>query len=378
MSHLSKALVIGFLTGIVGLGVSFLPFGIDLEENVGLDLLFSLRGMRQPPPDVIIVAIDQKSAGNLNLSKEPRKWPRSLHARLTENLSKEGAAVIAFDLVFDEARSSDEDNLFAEAIEKSRSVVLCEYLKKEKVPLVNKGGSPAGSLDIERLVPPIPPLAKSALALAPFPLPKVPIKVSQYWTFKTGAGDMPTLPVVVFQIFAMNVYEDFIHLLEMATPSRAAKLPHDRSAIVNIRGLENVVQEIRGIFEDEPFVTERMLKELQNKGVPSLDPKRIQILKSLIKMYQRGNSSYLNFYGPPGTITTIPYFQVLQLFEEGALKQKGIDLGGKAVFVGLSERIPSEQMDGFHTVFSQPSGLAIRGVEIAATAFANLLEDRPV
>jgi adenylate cyclase len=377
-SRLLKAITLGSLTGLVGLCVSIIPFGFAFEENVGLDLLFSLRGMRQPPPDVIIVAINQKSANDLNLPKEPRKWPRSLHARLTENLSKEGAAVIAFDLIFSETKSSNEDSLFAEAIEKSRSVVLCEYLKEEKVPFVNKGGSFEGSLDIKRLIPPIPCLAKTALALAPFPLPKVPVKVSQYWTFKTEVGDMPTLPVVVYQIFAMNVYEDFIHLLEMATPSGAQKLPHDRCAIVNIRGLETVVQKIRGIFEDEPFIMERMLKELQNKGVPSLDPRRTQILKSLIKLYQHDSSSYLNFYGPPGTITTIPYSQILQLFKEGALKQKGMDLEGKAIFVGVSERIASEQKDGFHTVFSQPSGLDLSGVEIVATAFANLLEDKPV
>ena len=38
----------------------------------------------------------------------------------------------------------------------------------------------------------------------------------------------------------------------------------------------------------------------------------------------------------------------------------------------------SEQKEGFYTVFSQSTGLDISGVEIAATAFANLLEDRPI
>ena len=50
----------------------------------------------------------------------------------------------------------------------------------------------------------------------------------------------------------------------------------------------------------------------------------------------------------------------------------------KAVFVGLSERLRPEQKDGFYTVFSQPTGIDMSGVEIAATAFANLLEDMPV
>jgi adenylate cyclase len=48
------------------------------------------------------------------------------------------------------------------------------------------------------------------------------------------------------------------------------------------------------------------------------------------------------------------------------------------VFVGLSESLRLEQKDGFHTVFSQPNGLDISGVEIAASAFANMIEDMPI
>jgi len=95
-------------------------------------------------------------------------------------------------------------------------------------------------------------------------------------------------------------------------------------------------------------------------------------------MYQSADSRYLNFYGPPGTITTVPYYQVLRSQEKTAATRKLLDLNGKAVFVGLSERLRPEQKDGFYTAFSQLSGLDISGVEIAATAFANLLEDMPV
>jgi len=378
MSRLSKAVILGFLTGIVGLGVSLLPFGVDLEENIGLDLLFNLRGTNQPPSDVIVVSIDQKSAEHLNISKDPRKWSRSLHARLTENLVKEGARVVAFDLIFDEVKSPEDDHLFAEAIGKARNVVLCESLKSEKVPLTTKGGTPGGNLNIERLVSPIPPLAQSAVALAPFPLPKVPVKVSQYWTFKTEAGDTPTLPVVAFQVFGMQVYEEFIRLLKKISPSKTERLPDNNDAIITTRGVENVVREIREIFQNEPLIAERMLKALQNEQILSAEPKKNQILKSLIIMYQAPNSAHLNFCGPPGTISTIPFYQVLEPQGKETPKQKQFDFSGKAVFVGLSDRSPLDQKDGFHTAFSEKSGLDLSGVEIAATAFANLLEDRPV
>ena len=378
MSRLSKAIILGLLTGIVGLGIGLTPFGLDLEEKIGLDLLFTLRGARQPPSDVIIVSIDRNSAENLHISQTPRKWPRSLHARLIENLVREGARVIAFDLIFDEIKSPEEDHLFAETISQAQNVVLCESLKSEKVPLTTQGGSHKGNLNIEKLVPPVPPFAQSAIASAPFPLPKVPVRISQYWKFKSEAGDMPTLPVVVFQVFGIQVYEEFIKLLEKATPFKAEKLPHNKEAIMNSRNIENVIREIRDIFEDEPQVAERMLKELQKERVLFADPKKIQILGSLIKMYRGSNSSYLNFYGFPGTITTIPYYRVLQSQGKGDPGQKQFDLNGKVVFIGLSEHSPSDQKDGFPTVFSESTGLDISGVEIAATAFANLLEDRPV
>ena len=61
----------------------------------------------------MIVAMDKASARALNLPVKPEKWPRWLHAHLTENLAKRGATVVVFDIVFDEARSSEYDNLFA-------------------------------------------------------------------------------------------------------------------------------------------------------------------------------------------------------------------------------------------------------------------------
>jgi adenylate cyclase len=378
MSRLSKAVILGLFIGIVGQGVGLAPFVLDLEENIALDLLFNLRGTRQAPPEVVVVSIDKESAQHLNLPNDPRKWPRSHHARLIENLIKQGAAVIAFDLIFDETKSAEEDQLFSEVIRKADNVVLCEYIKREKIPLSGKGGSQAGSLDIEKLVAPIPPLAKAAVALAPFPLPKIPIRVNQYWTFKTEAGDTPTLPVVVFQVFAMGVYDEFIHLLEKVSPSQAKKLPYDKEIIITSRNIENVIREIRSLFEEEPLLGEKMLKELENSKLPSVDFKKTQILKSLIKMYQSAKSRFLNFYGPPGTIITVSYYHILELQEKTLSEQKQFDFSGKAVFIGLSERSLPEQRDGFYTVFSQSSGLDLSGVEIAATAFANLIEEKPL
>ena len=74
---------------------------------------------------------------------------------------------------------------------------------------------------------------------------------------------------------------------------------------------------------------------------------------------------------------TLPYYQAFTLGENSS-GRKSMDLKGKAVFVGFSEILLAERQDSFHTVFSQVNGVFVSGVEIGATAFANLLEDSPI
>jgi adenylate cyclase len=378
MSFFPRATITGLLTGVLGLVFSVLPIGIGLEENIGLDLLFKLRGARKAPPNVIIVAMDNFSAKTLHLSSQPNKWPRSLHTGLTEYLSKEGAAVIAFDINFSEPLSMKTDQLFANAIQNARNVVLCEYLKKEIILLTDEKGAPKGNLNIEKRVPPTDLLARSAVALAPFPLPKVPIRVSQYWAFKTSAGEMPTLPVVVFQIFALDVYREFIQFLAMVHPVKVRELPYDKNEIITDKKTETLILALRDIFRANSSTAPQLLSAVKTAKPASDTTEKDQVLKSLIKMYQGPDSRYLNFYGPPGTIPTFSYCRVLQDQTQRPPRQKKIDFSGKAVFVGYSECLMPAHKDGFHTSFSQSSGVDISGVEITATAFANLLEDMPV
>ena len=373
MSRLQKAALLGFFTGILGLVISLTHLGLDLEEAIGLDLLFKLRGQREVPTEIMVVTMDNVSSDNLNLPTEPRKWPRSLHARLIENLINKGVSLIAFDIIFDEPYSPDDDSIFARAINNAANVVLGEYIKRDFVQLDRK--TSRAEINIETLVPPFAPLTQAAVAVAPFPLPKVPVKVSQCWTFKTSAGDTPTLPVVAYQVFATRVYDDFLRLLKKSSTSAITALPKDKEALIAGKNVDAVVRNLRDIFQRNPLLADKMLKEL---SISSIDENSKSVIASLIKMYQSPNSLYLNFYGPPGTIRTIPYSELVQTREPASGGEMDLDFKGKAIFVGLSERLRPEQKDGFYTTFSQPSGVDISGVEIAATAFANLLEDMPI
>ena len=362
MNRLGKALTLGLLTSLSGLLISLTPFGAILEENLGLDRLFTLRGLRAAPPEVVLITLDKESSDVFGLPNQPSKWPRSYHARLIDNLTQQGARVIAFDLLFEEPRRAADDQRLAQAMRNSRNVVLVEALKRENISLDNT----SQPITLERLAPPLPLFSENALATVPFPLPKVPVKVSRFWTFKPGAGDAPTLPTTVLQAYALPAYDEFRSLLIQANPAYAARLPATQETILREplrnHSLQRLIENIRGLFTHDPALQEKILSLLATSSSPN-----VHIIRALVNMYAGINHPYLNLYGPPHTITTLPYHRALSSTE---------NFKGKVVFVGFSEQRQPEQKDGFYTVFSQDdSGLDISGVEIAATAFANLLEN---
>ncbi|MBW2706573.1 MAG: hypothetical protein JRD84_09730 [Deltaproteobacteria bacterium] len=71
MPRLFKAIILGFIIGILGLLMSPFRFALNLEENTGLGLLFKLRGVQQSSSEVVVVSIEKESSDNLNLHCMP-------------------------------------------------------------------------------------------------------------------------------------------------------------------------------------------------------------------------------------------------------------------------------------------------------------------
>jgi len=193
------------------------------------------------------------------------------------------------------------------------------------------------------------------------------VRVSQYWTFQTDAGDTPTFPVLALQLYTLQAYPEIRALLERASPKHAALLPQDASLAIESIGAAKFTRDIRQVFRRDSNVAEALAHV--NAGSGGNDKPVV----ALVDLYTGANRQYINFYGPPRSVTTLPYYQALQLGNDGTM-----DLRGKAVFIGLSENLLAERQDSFHTVFSTTKGVFVSGVEIAATAFLNLLTSTSV
>jgi adenylate cyclase len=365
MGPLARIIVVGFLTAAIGMLSYLLPLGFELEEDLGLDLMFTLRGPRPAPPEVVIVTIDKVSAARLGVADHPTRWPRDLHARLVDALSGAGATLIAFDIFFEDARDHARDRALANAIRRAGNVILYAYLEQR---MLSMPGDPT-RVSIERLQPPTPVLAAAPIALAPFMLPALPVATRQFTTFRRTAGDLPSLPAVSLQLYAMDVYPALLRLLDKFKLEYSSHLPRSAHAALNKFGLVDLMIALRTLFSTQPALAPAVLRELRRASSPVRDPETRHRIAALVQMYQGAEQPYLNFYGPPRSVTTLSYADVLRRSARASL-----DLQDKVVFIGFSEPSLPGQVDSFRTVYSDEHGIALSGVEIAATAFANLLE----
>ncbi|MEW8508674.1 MAG: adenylate/guanylate cyclase domain-containing protein [Candidatus Thiodiazotropha sp.] len=344
-----RTLGLGVVVGLFGIVVTFSPGSRSWEENIGLSLLFELRGHRIPPSQVVIVSINGETAAQLGLGEEIPQWPRSIHANLIDRLQEAGVAGIVFDIFFKNARSAEANEAMVKSMRRAGNVLLVAYLEQQRI-IDNQT-----HVDIERLIPPTQQLKEAALGIAPFVLPKIPIRVSRFWTF-TGENSLMSLPAAALQLSA-DPDGSHLHAL-LQSIGEQQSLPKE---------WQSQLRTARRILNDSSL--QRRLLEAFTSGQPaSLTPSQRSRLRALLALYGGHNHPYINFYGPPGTIPTIPITEILE-----ATPDELATLKNKVVFIGYAGTYQPKQKDGFYTVYSQPNGLDLSGVEIAATAFANLL-----
>ena len=331
MEQFARSLGLGVAVAIDGVVTIAMAPWVDLEQSLGLPWLYAARGPVRVPDAVAIVAIDTESAEALGVAERPHDWPRGMHADLVRWLAASGARLIIFDMTFDTPSAQPEqDAALAEAMAVAGNVLVSESLRKQVLTLEGSGGKPSANVVIERASPPIPIIARALLGQAPFVVPKA-ARVDAYWTFRDGSVDTPTLPVL-----ALRHWVSASDASGPVDPPTAAALARARV--------------------------------------------------SLAQLEAGDGHAFFNLYGPPHSVVSVSYDRVLQAARGPA--EAGSDSAalarmfrGRAVFVGYSANSPAGQdrlRDDHRTVYSQDDGMNLSGVELAATAFANLLEGRPL
>ncbi|HWO47237.1 MAG TPA: adenylate/guanylate cyclase domain-containing protein, partial [Solirubrobacterales bacterium] len=102
----------------IGAYATHLTRSLELQT---VDARFSIRGTQEPPDDVVVVAVDDRTFSELGF-----QWPfpRSLHARVIDRLREAGAKAIAVDIQFTEPTVPRQDEALIGAVERAGGVVL--------------------------------------------------------------------------------------------------------------------------------------------------------------------------------------------------------------------------------------------------------------
>jgi len=179
-----------------------------------LNQLFKLRGPTAPQTPIVIVSIDEDSFDELDLQWP---WPRALHARLVDIISRGRPAAVGVDLVFSEpsARGSEDDRALGAAIERAGNVVLGAAITEVKTSLYSK----------EDLNPPIDDLLDQAAAFG-----FVNYRQDEDAYIRTAALTR------VFQDEAVPGFDFHLHRLGVQAGIPSAPLPEESSVLINYRG----------------------------------------------------------------------------------------------------------------------------------------------
>lgn len=303
--------------------------------------------------------MDEASEARLNVGNDLTRW-RGFHTKLIRVLQDQGAALIIFDLQF-LAPHPSQDPAFAKAIRSAGNVLVTECVQKfrrgdedffgrdecsekNKEPIVKKesGGESilSDQLVVMRKIPPTSLIAESVLDRAPFYLVNdaESSAIHEAWTFFDALADQPSLPMLAWFYFLQR--NNVLAINSQTNQTYSTWLTSQRRLCLSKR---------------EQF--------LQNYTyIPNLQR---QIKAAICE----GDSRYLDFYGPPQTFRMESYSDIL--------KGKVNALKNKVIFVGKANRKYSPgKTDFFQTPFTNEKTGKMAGVEIMATQFANLNEDR--
>jgi adenylate cyclase len=156
-TDLGRTVGVAILVAAVAAGLQVARVWDSLDDLL-FDVFTVAAAPRHGTSPVVVVGIDEPSFSEAGLQWP---WPRDIHARLVEELTRAGASVIAFDVVFSEPSHAKGDAELARAIRDSGRVVLAGDVvfqdtahfrglqRVEPLPAFREAGAATGIASIE-------------------------------------------------------------------------------------------------------------------------------------------------------------------------------------------------------------------------------------
>lgn len=294
------------------------PFAHHIEHRFGLGLLFGLRQPVAPPKGALIVAIDRKTISWLrDISNEPHGTSSSLVSCLPDRTISELRRL--------RGPSSLPRPLYA---------CLLAELKHLGFPIVvfDVLFSVAGIADDDMML---------AQAIRSHGATAILIGFEKYM-IEEGASDLSV----------QRVIQPLSLFRESAAAAGFFLVPRSGGPVYGYRRRIPEFQETRSLVEEAIDLHGR--------------------LKSYVNSNSHGEKelTYLWFYGVPGSIKTVSIRDILSGKIPEAIRAS---TSATAVFVGVSDPTMSNYKDSYPSMYRGKTGAEISGVELAATAYLNLL-----
>lgn len=301
----------------------------DIESKT-YDLLFITRHKfnlnPKPPNNILIVGIDITSINKVGV---PWPWPRQFHASLVDALSSAKAKSVVFDIIFD---TISPLSLQTQDIQGGATIA--------------KSSFDAGKEDDEIFATSIAMAMNVFLACEAEPLSK-----SKY---------QPAIPITPL----------FKALKNDTTFLGNTSVVYDRDGFV--RKAKIIYPELAADPALSSAITLRVAQKYFNQRANVLKDYSISLAKRIIP-----NPFLINFYGPAETITTIPYWEALELIYKGQteiFKDKIVLIGRTKLRASIDPYKSVRSPDSFPNPFASLTP-NFSGVEIQATILGNILED---
>ena len=360
-----------------------------LDRRLTLSWLYQMRGERSVPDSVVVIEMNEASGARLSLptastqrsrcesilidemregyrslgSPDDAVWPRCVHAQLLNALKAAGARTIVFDVAFVERHGRNrneqeeldgEDAVLVKALRDAGNVLIADRVAF--VPCV-----PGAPNCEERSPKPLTPAIRdAAAATGPMLLQHSSGElVDSFLLFREGAEPLVGLPLLAWHLGRLEAQSQLVAWLATRSPADASLLTPARPEGLAPGELVGTGLYLRSLL--------RTLSPQARRGGGSLSPAAAR----LRDLYAGPAVIPFNEYGPARVLPSLAYADALKLAKPDTARLASI-VSGKTVFIGYAERHEKEIVEQFATHFSSTTAVDPSGVDLLATAYANL------